>query len=203
MELRDIIIAMIATFVFLVLLAIGITFIIGNSAPSPTPTVSPDISATASVYSPTGTYEIVPADSTTPTNQPSGNPKPVPTASGPAITSATITDHGTDKDTYKRGDTATGFVALKNTGNTVINNVVMDVSVSKSISFIGFVKVGGTTYPYSSENIRPGETRRIEFSTVIPSDYKGISTAGDFEFEVTVTAEGTSAGSFTQAVKVQ
>lgn len=204
MELRDIIIAMIATFVFLVLLAIGITFIIGNSAPGPTPTVSPEISATASVYTPTESpYEIIPASSATATSQPSGDSTPVPTTSGPAITSATITDHGTDKDTYNRGDTATGFVALKNTGNTVINNVVMDVSVSKSISFIGFVKVGGTTYPYSGENIQPGETRRIEFSTVIPSDYKGISTAGDFEFEVTVTAEGTSAGSFTQDVKVK
>lgn len=203
MELRDIIIAMIATFVFLVLLAIGITFIIGNSSPGPTPTVLPEVSATANVYTPTGTYEIIPADSSTPTSQPSGSANPIPTTSGPAITSATITDHGTDKDTYNRGDTATGFIALKNTGNTVINNVVMDVSVSKSISFIGFVKVGGTTYPYSDENIQPGETRRIEFSTVIPSDYKGISTAGDFEFEVTVTAEGTSAGSFTQAVKVQ
>lgn len=204
MELRDIIIAMIATFVFLVLLAIGITFIIGNSMPGPTPTVSPVASATAIVYTPTGTptgttYVPVPSDGATP----SVNPKPVPTISGPAITSATITDYGTDKDTYNRGDTATGFVTIKNTGNTVINNVIMDVSVSKSISFIGFVKVGESSYTYGNENIRPGETGKIEFSTVIPSDYKGISTAGDFEFEVTVTAEGISVGSFTQNVKVQ
>ena len=49
MELKDIIIAMIAAFLFLVLLAIGISFIIGNSAPGPTPTVSPGASATAYV----------------------------------------------------------------------------------------------------------------------------------------------------------
>lgn len=201
MELRDIIIAMIATFVFLVLLAIGITFIIGNSAPGPTPTVSPQASATASVYTPTDTtYVPVPSGSATYTGV---TPTPLPTASGPQITRAEITDHGTDKDTYNRGDTATGFMTLKNTGNTVINNVAMDVSVSKSISFIGFVKVAEESYPYSGENIQPGESRRIEFSTVIPSDYKGISTAGDFEFEVTVTVEGMSVGSFTQNVKVQ
>jgi hypothetical protein len=201
MELRDIIIAMVAAFVFLVLLAIGITFIIGNSVPGPTPTVSPGASATAIVYTPTDTtYVTVPSGSPTYTGD---NPTPVPTASGPQITSATIVDHGTDKDTYNRGDTATGYVTLKNTGNTVINNVNMDVSVSKSFSFIGFVKVGETSYPYTSENIQPGNTGRIEFSTVIPSDYKGISTAGDFEFEVTVTAEDMSVGSFTQSVKVQ
>jgi uncharacterized repeat protein (TIGR01451 family) len=200
MELREIIIAMIAAFLFLVFLAIGVTFIIGNSMPSPTPTVSPLTSATASVYTPTGTtYVPTPSGNATSTG---GNPTPVPTASGPRITSATIVDHGTDKDTYNRGDTATGYVTLKNTGNTVINNVVMDVSVSKSFSFIGYVKVEEASYPYSGENIQPGETRRIEFSTIIPSDYKGISTAGDFDFEVTVAAEGISVGSFTQKVKV-
>lgn len=201
MELRDIIIAMIAAFLFLVLLAIGLTFIIGNSMPSPTPTVSPLASATSSVYTPTDTtYLPSPSGSATYTGS---NPTPVPTVSGPQITSATIVDHGTDKDTYNRGDTATGYVTIKNTGNTVINNMVMDVSVSKSIAFLGFVKVAEESYPYSAKNIQPGDTGRIEFSTVIPSDYKGISTAGDFEFEVTVTAEGTSVGSFTQSVKVQ
>lgn len=192
---------MIAAFFFLVFLAIGITFIIDNSMHGSAPTVSPQASATAIVYTPTGTTTgPVPSGSATSTG---GSPTPVPTFSGPAITSATLTDYGTDKDTYNRGDTATGFVALKNTGNTVINNVAVDVSVSKSFSFIGYVKVGETTYTYSDQKIQPGETRRIEFSTVIPSDYKGISTAGDFDFDVAVTAEGTGAGSFSHEVKVQ
>jgi uncharacterized repeat protein (TIGR01451 family) len=200
-QLRNIIIALVAVFLLLVCAAIGITFIVVNSAhhstPTATLTVTPKPSATVPVYLPNVSYTPVPTGHST------VSPTPVPTSSGPAITSAEIADHGTDKQVYDRGDTATGFVVIRNTGNTVINNVNMNVSVSKYISFLGYVNVGRTSYPYRDEKIQPGDTRRIEFTTVIPKEYQGMSTAGDFEFSVDVTAEGRDVGSFTQIVKVQ
>jgi uncharacterized repeat protein (TIGR01451 family) len=206
-QLRNIIIALVAVFLLLICVAIGITFVIVNSAHHPTATAVPTITpmpsamatatATATAYIPDASYEPVP------TGHPASSSTPIPTSSGPSVTSAVLADHGTDKQVYDRGDTATGFIVIRNTGNTVINNVNMNVSVSKYISFLGYVNVGRTSYPYRDEKIQPGDTRRIEFTTVIPKEYQGMSTAGDFEFSVDVTAEGRDVGSFTQIVKVQ
>lgn len=211
MQRKDIVIAMIVVFLFAVIVMVGATLIFGgDKGPSPTPTLTPTPAATIPTTVPEGpyippnvTYVPTPTYQASPTVRPSVTGTPVPTSSGPKVTSAVLMDHGTDKQVYNRGDTATGFVTIKNTGNTIIDNVMVNVSVSKYISFLGYVKVGEANYPYGSQNIQPQETRRLEFTTTIPKEYQGMSTAGDFQFEVSVSVEGKDVGSFTQAVKVQ
>ena len=120
----------------------------------------------------------------------------------PPTTSAELTDYGTDKDTYHPGEAATGFIVVKNTGNTAINEVTTSVSARRSVPVIGSITVGSQAYTSRDLNIGPGETRRIEFTQEIPAEYKGISTAGDYTFDVTVKVGDTEVGSFSKSVKV-
>ena len=113
-----------------------------------------------------------------------------------------IVNYGTDKDTFKRGERATGFITVQNTGSTPINDITASVSASASLPVIGSTSVGSKDYTFNNLNIKPGQTKRIEFTVDIPSEYKGVSTAGDYDLHVTVRSGNTDIGSFSKSVKV-
>lgn len=117
-------------------------------------------------------------------------------------TSAEIVNYGTDKDIYNKGDTAKGFITLKNTGNTDINDVTVSVSVARSVPVLGMMTLGSQDFKLTGLNIKPGETKNADYSVTIPSDYKGLSTAGDYKVSGKVIVGGKDAGSFTKSIKV-
>jgi hypothetical protein len=117
-------------------------------------------------------------------------------------TSAEIVNYGTDKDIYNRGDTAKGFITLKNTGNTDINDVTISVSVARSVAVLGMMTLGSQDFKLTGLNIKPGETKNAEYSVTIPSDYKGLSTAGDYKVSGKAIVGGKDAGTFTKSIKV-
>lgn len=131
---------------------------------------------------------------------------PVATATpAPAVQaapSAEVVNYGTSSDTFRRGERASGFVTIKNTGTMPIDEITASVSANAKLPVIGATKVGSQDYTFSDLNIRPGETKRIEFAVDIPSEYRGISTAGDYDLQVTMKAGGREIGSFSKSVKV-
>ncbi len=133
---------------------------------------------------------------------PAATAQPTAAAVAGGATSAQILNYGTDSDTFKRGERATGFITVKNTGGTVINDVTTSVSADVKLPVIGATSVGTKDYTFNNLNIKPGETKRIEFAVDIPSEYKGVSTAGDYDLHVAVKAGGTDIGSFSKSVKV-
>jgi sporulation-control protein spo0M len=117
-------------------------------------------------------------------------------------TSAEIS-YGTDQDVYNRGDTVNGFVEIRNTGNTVINNGVVSVSVSRNVPILGAMKIGSRDITMNNLNIKPGETMREEFSETIPAEFAGMSTAGKYRVTATVTLDGTDIGTYTKDIQVK
>jgi uncharacterized membrane protein len=126
---------------------------------------------------------------------------PAPATQG--APSAQLVNYGTSSDTFKRGERASGFVTIKNTGTTPINEVTASVSASAKLPVIGATRVGGKDYTFDNLNIQPGETKRVEFAVDIPSEYRGVSTAGDYDLQVTMKTGGRDIGSFTKSVKVE
>jgi uncharacterized membrane protein len=116
--------------------------------------------------------------------------------------SAKIVNYGTDSDTFKRGERATGFMTIQNTGNTPINDITTSVSAKAQLPVIGSTAVGSKDYTFNNLNIQPGETKRVEFTVDIPSEYKGVSTAGTYNLDVNVKTGSTNIGSFSKSVKV-
>jgi len=138
-----------------------------------------------------------------------------PVASAPAATvtatttavpsgafEAQVVGYGTDKDTYNRGDTAKGHITLKNTGNTAINDVTVSVTVARSVPALGTATLGSKDYNIGGLNIRPGETKKAEFSNNIPAEYSGFSTAGEYDVNGNVLVGGKQVGSFSKHIKV-
>ncbi len=121
---------------------------------------------------------------------------------GATATSAKIVNYGTDKDTFKRGERATGFITIQNTGNAPINDITASVSAKAQLPVIGSTAVGSKDYTFNNLNIQPGETKRVEFTVDIPSEYKGVSTAGTYNLDVNVKTGSTNIGSFSKSVKV-
>jgi hypothetical protein len=128
----------------------------------------------------------------TPAVTPTRSPKPQPEAN--------LTGWGTDRETYDRGATATGWVNVTNTGSVSIDEIDFTIAIKRTILFIPVEK----TFSYNATDldIRPGETKKVQFSQVIPAEYSGVSTAGDYQFMVTASIAGKEAGSFTRSVKV-
>jgi hypothetical protein len=123
-------------------------------------------------------------------------------AAAAGTTSAEIVNYGTDKDIYNRGDTAKGFITLKNTGSTDINDATISVSVARSVPVLGMMTLGSHDVKLTGLNIRPGETKNAEYSVTIPSDYRGLSTAGDYKVSGKVIVDGKDAGGFSKSIKV-
>lgn len=125
---------------------------------------------------------------------------PSPAAGG--ATSAEMVNYGTDSDTLKRGERATGFITVKNTGNAAINDITTSVAADAKLPVVGAIGIGSKDYTVNNLNIQPGETKRIEFTVDIPAEYKGVSTAGDYDLHVSVKTNSQDIGSFTKSVKV-
>ena len=164
----------------------------GDATAAPTVTVG-----TRTVSTPTVTPAPV-----TPTPAATTAPTPMAGAAGQQGTSAQLVNYGTDKDTFNRGEQATGFITIKNTGNTVINDVTTAVSASRAVPVVGETTLGSKDYTFSNLNINPGETKRVEFKADIPAEYKGVSTAGEYTLHVTVKTGGTDIGSFSKKVNI-
>ncbi|MCD1296135.1 hypothetical protein CUJ83_14120 [Methanocella sp. CWC-04] len=156
------------------------------------PTISNTPTPTYDSGGPSPTYPADPGTTVTPT--------PVPD-DGPKIISAELVGYGTDSSTYNRGSTAKGYIDVKNTGNTAIDEVKIDVTVSRKIPIIGIVSQN-FEYIAEGQNIQPGETKRIEFDVDIPAEYKGISTAGDYTINGNVFIGDKSIGTFSLQIKV-
>jgi hypothetical protein len=128
------------------------------------------------------------------------NPIVSPTPSPQPVVSAQAKDWGTSKDTYARGETATGWVYVTNTGNVPIDALDFTIVIKRTVFFVPVEK----SYSYSKTglNIQPGETRRVEFSQPIPAEYSGMSTAGDYQLKVTALLAGKEIGSYSGSMKV-
>ncbi|HMK45405.1 MAG TPA: hypothetical protein VK436_02160 [Methanocella sp.] len=116
--------------------------------------------------------------------------------------SGEMVGHGTDSDTYNRGDTAKCYVEVKNTGDATINRVIVDVDVYKSVWGVMIKAIDNQSYVKDDQNIAPGETGRVEIAIPIPDEYDGMSTTGDYRFDVSVIVGDRKIGSFSEKVKV-
>jgi hypothetical protein len=134
-----------------------------------------------------------------PTMRPIPTLKPIPRHN----VSAQIQQGYTDKKAYNAGDTAHGIVVLKNTGDTVINDVTVNVLVYKSLPLIGYVSMGSKSVTLKSLDITPGMVKKLDQDVKIPNKYKGFRTSGDYKLEVTLSTNGTSIGSFTSYFNVK
>lgn len=114
--------------------------------------------------------------------------------------SGSASNWGTSQDTYARGDTATGWVDVTNTGNVPIDAIDFTIVIKRTVIFLPVEQ----SYEYSKSGlgIQPGETRRVEFSKPIPAEYGGMSTAGDYQFTVTALLAGKNIGSFSKNIKI-
>jgi len=121
-------------------------------------------------------------------------------SSSQPVVSRQAKDWGTGKSTYARGETAAGWVYVTNTGDVPISTVDFTITIKKTIFFIPIEK----SYDYSKTglNIAPGETQKVEFSQAIPSEYGGVSTAGDYQLTVKAKLAGQEIGSYTKDIKV-
>jgi hypothetical protein len=152
--------------------------------------------------------EVMPANVTVPVASATATPVPsvkvtaTTVASGAPGVSAQLVSYGTDKDTYNRGDTANGYITLKNTGNSVINDVTVSVTVARSVPALGTASLGSKDYKINDLNIQPGETKKAEFSVNIPSEFSGFSTAGNYDVNGNVLVGGNQVGSFSKQIKV-
>lgn len=115
---------------------------------------------------------------------------------------AKLVGYGTDKDAYHRGDTAAGYITLKNTGDAVIDEVTISVSVARSVPLLGKLSLGSRDFKLSGLGIRPGQTKKAGFSVDIPKEYGGLSTAGNYELNGKVLVGGDQVGSFARQIKV-
>ena len=123
-------------------------------------------------------------------------------AAAQGTASAEVVNYGTDRDLYNRGDTAKGFITIRNTGSTEINDVTISVSVSRSVPILGMMKLGSQDVKLTGLHIAPGETKDASYSVTIPSEFKGISTAGDYKVSGTAYVGDRDIGSFSKSIKV-
>jgi hypothetical protein len=171
----------------------------------PVPSVGPTAYAPGATTTATATASVVPSVAVVTRTVSTPSVTPVPTkvaAVGTPGTSAQLVNYGTDKATFNRGEQATGYMTIKNTGSSVINDVTTSVSASKAVPVVGQTTLGSKDYTFNNLNIQPGETKRVEFKADIPSEYKGVSTAGDYTIHVTAKTGSTEIGSFDKTVKI-
>jgi hypothetical protein len=112
-------------------------------------------------------------------------------------------NYGTDRDVYNRGDTVNGFVEVRNTGDTTIDRADVKVSVSRNVPIIGAMRLASRDLTLTDLNIRPGGTKRMEFSEKIPAEFAGISTAGRYRVTASVTVDGKDIGTFTKDIEIK
>jgi hypothetical protein len=159
-----------------------------SQAPAVTPTPLP-----GGYQLPDGTWVLAPGGSD------QDNYTELSNSSQPVV-SGQAKDWGTSKDTYARGETAAGWVYVTNTGNVPINTIDFTITIKKTIFFIPIEK----SYDYSKTglNIPPGDTQQVEFSQAIPSEYGGVSTAGDYQLAATAKLAGQEIGHYSKGIMV-
>jgi hypothetical protein len=169
----------------------------GNPSPTATPG-SPGSNQTSPISgSPTPLPTQAPGNNTstvtpTPTAAPSPSTTPQPVLSGQT------SNWGTDKNTYGRGSTMTGWVDVTNTGNVPITEIDFKIVMTRTDFPIA------KTDKYNSQglNIQPGQTQRITFSEIIPATYDGISTAGNYRLAATANLAGQNIGSYSKGITI-
>ncbi|HEY3272569.1 MAG TPA: hypothetical protein VGJ92_02330 [Methanocella sp.] len=131
-----------------------------------------------------------------------GGPSPAgtPTAGPQPESGAHLADWGTDRNVYARNATATGWVNVTNTGSAPIDEIDFTVAIKRTVLFIPVEK----TFSHNATglDIRPGETENVQFSVVIPAEYSGLSTAGDYQYAVTASIAGREVGNYTKDITV-
>ncbi len=133
------------------------------------------------------------------TGAPTPTPLP-PTGTPVAGPAADLAGWGTDRDTYARNATATGWVNVTNTGSVPIDQVDFAIVIKRTILFVPVEK--SFSHSATGLDIRPGETKKVQFSLTIPAEYEGISTAGDYQFVVTASIAGKTVGSYSRDITV-
>ena len=162
----------------------------GNPSPAiPTPAPTPVGSPT-----PVPTVTPTPTQSASPTATPSPSPSVTPQ---PALGGRT-SGWGTDKSTYNRGDTVTGWVDVTNTGTVPITEVDITLVLART----DFPVSKTDNYKSQGLNVQPGQTQRITFSETIPPTYGGISTAGNYRLTASAYLAGNNIGSFTKYITI-
>jgi hypothetical protein len=127
-------------------------------------------------------------------------PSPLPAATPGPKQGADLAGWGTDGNVYARNATATGWVNVTNTGNASIDEVDFIVVIKRTVLFIPVEK----TFSHNATGlgIRPGETKKVQFSVVIPAEYSGVSTAGDYQYTVTASVAGREIGRYSKDITV-
>jgi hypothetical protein len=174
---------------------------IGVSIKTVNPAAQPVVTSEAGITSPT----MNPAEyvkTTAPVLNPAAELPGMRQATTSGATSAQLVGYGTDKETYKAGETATGYIILKNTGSTVINDATLRLSVARSMGALGMTTLGSMDFSLTDLGIKPGETKRADFSVKIPAQYAGFSTTGSYDLSGTVLANGKQVGTFTRHINV-
>jgi len=169
----------------------------GGNRPTATPTPLP--------ASPTPTaYAVIPSGPLGATDTPSSSAYPVvPTPVQQVVKSSELVGHGKDKDVYDRGDTAIAYITIKNTGTVPINEAKLHIEVARYVSIFGYLPLQNSDTALTGLDIKPGETKKVEYSINIPSEYQGVSTAGKYRFTVDVFVWGTKIGTFTEEAEVR
>jgi uncharacterized membrane protein len=116
------------------------------------------------------------------------------------VISGQASDWGSDKATYSRGGTATGWTHITNTGTVAIDEIGFTIDIRKSLFGIPIER----SYSYAAKGlgIASGETRKVEFSQTIPAEYGGLSTAGDYQLTVTAWLDNKAIGSYSKNLKI-
>ena len=108
---------------------------------------------------------------------------------------AEVVDWGSDKDEYKIGDTATVRIAIKNGGNTDVNDIQIHAAIEKE--FLGaYIKLISQRLDAPIDRIKPGETGQFKRSAQIP-DFPG-----KYRVNVTVLIDGNEIGKFQKVITV-
>lgn len=193
-------IAVVGLVVLVALLAAGYMLISAIFGPNSyntaqQPTVIPATPA-STPYATVPTGQFIPGGS-----QPGGYPA-VPTPVQPVVKRAEFVDGGTDKDKYKRGDTALAYIIIKNTGTVPIDEAKLHVSVAKFLT-LTYVSFKSSDTPLTGLGVQPGETKKVEYPITIPEDYQGISTAGKYKITVDVYVWDTKIGAFEKEIEIQ
>ena len=73
--------------------------------------------------------------------------------------------------------------------------------IHRSVFLIGDYSV---TYSYNMTglDIKPGGKEKVQFVQQIPSEYSGISTAGEYRFDVTAFLDGDMVGEYSRDIRV-
>ncbi len=108
---------------------------------------------------------------------------------------AEVVEWGSDKDEYKVGDTATVRIAIKNNGNSDINDILLQAAIEKE--FLGaYIKLISQRIDVPIDKIKPGETEQFKQSAQIPN------FPGKYRVTVTVLIDGHEIGNFQKVITV-